>query len=190
MHPCRRKGDQADAERTRVEADARRAERHRHRGWKDAHHHAREVFAVTQLTQHFALEELTFSSTAQRLGIDNTPSLELVARLTILAMGLEKVRALLGVAMHIDSGYRCQELNKAVGGVPNSAHVDGYAADFIAPDYGSPLMIARAIAGSGIAFDQVIQEGNWVHVSFDPRLRGNALTATFGPNGATYSGGV
>jgi hypothetical protein len=143
-----------------------------------------------KLTQHFSLEELTFSSTAQRLGIDNTPSLETVARLTVCAMGLEKVRALLGVPMHIDSGYRCPALNKAVGGVPNSAHVDGYAADFIAPDYGTPLQIARAIAGSGIAFDQCIQEGTWVHVSFDPRARHQALTATFGPNGATYTGGV
>lgn len=143
-----------------------------------------------QLTQHFALEELTFSSTAQRLGIDNAPSLELVARLTKTAMGLEQVRALLGVSMHIDSGYRCPALNRAVGGVPDSAHVQGYAADFIASDFGSPLLIARAIAGSAIAFDQCIQEGNWVHVSFDPRMRHQALTATFGPGGAIYSKGV
>jgi hypothetical protein len=142
------------------------------------------------LTQHFTLEELVFSSTAARLGIDNTPSLEYVARLTKTAMGLEQIRALLGVPMHIDSGYRCPALNKAVGGVPDSAHIEGYAADFIAPDYGSPLMIARAIAGSGIRFDQCIQEGTWVHVSFDPRMRHQALTATFGPGGATYSGGV
>lgn len=143
-----------------------------------------------QLTQHFTLEELTFSSTAARLAIDNTPSLEIVARLTKTAMGLEQVRALLGAPMHIDSGYRCPALNKAVGGVPDSAHVQGYAADFIAPDFGSPLQIARAIAGSGIALDQVIQEGTWVHISFDPRLRHQALTATFGPGGATYAKGV
>jgi zinc D-Ala-D-Ala carboxypeptidase len=143
-----------------------------------------------QLTQHFTLEELTFSSTAQRLGIDNSPTPTLAAHLTRLAMGLEQIRALLGAPMHIDSGYRCPALNKAVGGVLNSAHLDGYAADFVAPEYGTPLQVARAIAGSGIPFDQVIQEGTWVHVSFDPRLRRNALTATFGPNGATYSGGV
>jgi len=143
-----------------------------------------------QLTQHFTLEELTFSSTAQRLGIDNSPTPTIAAHLTRLAMGLEQIRALLGAPMHIDSGYRCPALNKAVGGVPDSAHVHGYAADFVCPDYGSPLMIARAIAGSGIAFDQVIQEGSWVHVSFDPRLRHQALTASFGPGGATYTGGV
>lgn len=145
---------------------------------------------MTQLTHHFSLEELTFSSTAQRQSIDNTPGLDTVACLTICAMGLEKIRALLGAPLHIDSGYRCPALNKAVGGVPNSAHVDGYAADFVCPDYGTPLMIARAIAGSDIAFDQVIQEGTWVHVSFDPRLRHQALTASFGPGGATYRDGV
>lgn len=145
---------------------------------------------MTQLTAHFSLDELTFSSTAQRLGIDNKPDLETVARLTKLAMGLEQIRALLGAPLHIDSGYRCPALNKAVGGVANSAHLDGYAADFVCPDYGSPLQIARAVAGSGIAFDQCIQEGTWVHVSFDPRARRQALTATFGPGGVTYSGGV
>lgn len=145
---------------------------------------------MTQLAAHFSLEELTFSSTANRLGIDNAPSLETIARLTIAAMGMEKIRALLGAPISIDSGYRCPALNKAVGGVPDSAHLQGYAVDFLCPGYGSPLMIARAIAGSDITFDQCIQEGTWVHVSFDPRARHQALTATFGPNGATYSGGV
>jgi zinc D-Ala-D-Ala carboxypeptidase len=145
---------------------------------------------MTQLTAHFALVELTRSNTGERLGIDNTPSLEVVANLTRLAMGLEQVRALLGHPMQIDSGYRCPALNKAVGGVSDSAHVVGFAADFICPEYGTPLEIARAIAGSGIAVDQIIQEGSWCHVSFDPRLRHQALTATFGPGGATYSKGV
>lgn len=192
MQSMRRKSDTQDAEFDSLEAEARRAERYLERfGRTFAHNHSSEALTMTQLTQHFALEELTFSSTAQRLGIDNTPDLGTVAHLTRLAMGLEQIRALLGVPMHIDSGYRCPALNKAVGGVPNSAHVDGYAADFIAPDYGSPTAIARAIAGSGIRFDQCIVEANaWVHVSFDPRMRHQALTATFGPNGATYSGGV
>jgi hypothetical protein len=145
---------------------------------------------VTQLTDHFSLDELTHSSTAVRLGIDNTPDLETVARLTVCAMGLERVRALLGQAMSIDSGYRCPALNKAVGGVADSAHLYGYAADFICPGYGTPAEIARAIVASGIAFDQCIQEGTWVHISFDPRLRRQALTAKFGPGGATYASGV
>ena len=153
---------------------------------------------MTQLTAHFSLDELVFSSTAQRLGIDNTPDAETIQRIMVTAMGLEKIRALLGAPLHIDSGYRCFALNRAVGGVPDSAHISGYAADFKCPEVGSPTVIARMIAGSDIAFDQCITEGNvvgdpskgWCHVSFDPRLRHQALTATFGPNGATYSKGV
>jgi zinc D-Ala-D-Ala carboxypeptidase len=167
---------------------------------------------MTQLTAHFTLEELTRSNTGERLGIDNTPDLNTVAHLTVTAMGLEKVRALLGAPLNIDSGYRCEALEKALTekdfanwcdrhGLPRGdaswpqyfatkAHPQGYAADFLCPGYGSPLMVARTIAGSDIAFDQVIQEGTWVHVSFDPRMRHQALTASFGPGGATYSGGV
>lgn len=143
-----------------------------------------------KLTDHFSLEELCFSSTAQRMGIANAPNLETVTHLTILASGLEKIRALLGHPLHIDSGYRCPALNKAVGGVPSSAHVDGYAADFICPEFGSPLKIAQTIQASGIKVDQCIQEGTWVHVSFAPPLRQQYLTAAFGPGGAIYSKGV
>jgi len=143
-----------------------------------------------QLTDHFVLAELTFSNTAQADGIDNTPDQNTIAHLTILAMGLEKVRALLGAPMNISSGYRCPALNRAVGGVPDSAHIDGYAADFVCPSFGTPADIARAIVASGLVFDQCIQEGTWVHISFDPRARQQALTATFGAGGARYSEGV
>ncbi len=143
-----------------------------------------------QLTGHFSLDELTFSSTAQRMGIANAPNLDTVMHLTILASGLERIRALLGHPLRIDSGYRCPALNRAVGGVPSSAHIDGYAADFICPEFGSPLLIARTIQASGIQVDQCIQEGTWVHVSFAPALRQQYLTAAFGPSGAIYSKGV
>lgn len=145
---------------------------------------------MTQLTDHFSLEELTRSSTAVRLGISNTPDLETVMHLTTCALGLERVRSLLGQPLTIDSGFRCPALNKAVGGVPDSAHLYGYAADFICPDFGTPSDIARAIVASDLEFDQCIQEGTWVHISFDPRARRQALTAKFGPGGATYSSGV
>lgn len=142
------------------------------------------------LTDHFTLEELIFSSTAQRLGIDNTPGLETIAALTRTAMGLEQIRALLSAPMHIDSGYRCPALNKAVGGASESAHVDGWAADFICPGFGEPLAIVKAIEASGIDFDQCIQEGAWVHVSFAPTLRRQILTAHFSTNGTTYTQGA
>ncbi len=143
-----------------------------------------------QLTEHFSLLELTFSSTAERLGIDNTPPDDVIEHLKVTAAGLEKVRAVLGFPLHIDSGYRCDVLNAAVHGSKTSAHLDGYAADFICPAFGTPLEIVRVIVGSGIQFDQCIQEGTWVHISFDPRMRKEVLTAHFQNGQATYTQGA
>ena len=137
---------------------------------------------VMQLSPHFSLEELTFSSTAVRLGIDNTPPPEIVANLTQACSLFEQVRALLGVPMHTDSGYRCPALNAAVGGVPTSAHTLGWALDFTAPLFGTPLDIVRKIVASQMAtqmkWDQLIQEGTWVHISAAPTMRQQVLTAT------------
>ena len=139
------------------------------------------------LTPNFSLEELTFSSTALRMGIDNTPPASIIPNLQALATGLEKVRSYLGGnPVDIDSGYRSQALNAAVGGVADSAHLQGWAADFLCWDYGSPAQIVSALQASGIAFDQLIQEGTWVHISFAPTLRQQVLLAHFGPP-TTYS---
>lgn len=144
-----------------------------------------------QLTPHFALAEFVYSDTANAQGIDNTPSAEIISNLTKTAAGLECVRALLGFALHIDSGYRCLALNKAVKGVWNSAHLTGYAADIKCPEFGTPLQIVEAVVKSGIKFDQCIMEGTWVHISFDPAMRQETLTASFDTNGdATYTPGV
>lgn len=145
-----------------------------------------------KLSEHFTLEELTFSSTAQRRNIDNNPGKDIVENMYKLAAGLEKVRELLGnLPMHIDSGYRSFALNTAVGGAHSSAHTRGWAADFTCPDFGDPITICQKIAASSILFDQVIQEGTWVHISFDPGLRRQLLTAHFVPGGRTvYSLGV
>lgn len=142
------------------------------------------------LSEHFSLEELTFSSSAERLGIDNNAGLEIVTHLTILAQGLEKVRSLLGAPLRIDSGYRCEALNAAIGGAKNSAHMQGFAADFLCPQFGSPTEIVKAIIASDIDFDQVIQEGTWVHISFAPTMRHSILTAHFAGGVATYTQGA
>lgn len=143
-----------------------------------------------QLTEHFSLEELVHSSTAIRLGIDNTPPDEILPNLKVLAQGLERVRSVLGHPIHIDSGYRCEILNAAVRGSKTSAHMQGWAADFICPAFGTPLEIVKVIVGSGIAFDQCIQEGTWVHLSFDPRMRKDVRTAHFRNGEVTYTQGV
>jgi putative chitinase len=91
-----------------------------------------------------------------------------------------------GKPIHINSAYRGDAVNRAVGGVPNSAHTLGYAVDFVCPGFGDPFAIASAIAGSKIQVDQVINEHTWVHVSFDPRYRGERLTLR--TNGGYVSG--
>lgn len=144
-----------------------------------------------QLSEHFSLEELTFSSTAVARGIDNAAPPVIEERLHAVAAGMEKIRALLGFPLHIDSGYRSPALNVAVRGVPTSAHCMGWAADFICPNYGTPFGIVRTIVGDGsIRFDQLIQEGTWVHISFAPPMRQEVLTAHFAGGKATYTRGA
>lgn len=148
---------------------------------------------MTQLTTHFSLEELTHSSTAVRLGIDNTPSDDILTNLQALALGLEQMRVnlkLFNSPIIIDSGYRCEELNTAVHGAHNSAHMSGYAADFICPSYGTPFKIVTDLAATDLQFDQLIMEGTWVHISFDPQMRMQVMTATFDHGIASYSNGV
>ena len=146
---------------------------------------------MTNLSEHFTLEELTFSATAQRKQIDNKPPAEVLENMKRLAAGLEEVRAVLGnKPMRINSGYRSPKLNRAVGGARLSAHMAGYAADFVCPEFGSPLKIVKALAATGIQFDKLIQEGTWVHISFAPEARRQLLTAHFGPNGTSYTAGV
>jgi len=133
---------------------------------------------VMNLTDHFTLEELTFSQTADRLGLDNTPSPDIIVQLTKTSHGLEMIRTLLQAPIHINSGYRSIDVNKAVGSSSTSQHVLGQAVDFIAPQFGRPRDIVEAIRRSRIhiPFDQLILEFNsWVHVSFSPRTRGEML---------------
>lgn len=145
---------------------------------------------MTQLSDHFSLEEMTFSQEAVRAGIDNAPPKELLGRLADTCQQAESVRALLNVPMLISSGYRCAELNALVGGSPNSAHRYGYAMDFICPTVGTPLEICRRIQAAGVRLDQCIQEGTWVHLSFAPTYRMQFLTAKFSAKNATYSQGL
>ena len=125
-----------------------------------------------QLTPHFSLAELTVTNQK----IDNTPSKEVIEVLRTTAFYMEKVRELLGnVAITINSGYRSPDVNRQVGGTSNSSHTYGYAVDFTA--YGhTPLTIANILSKSNLKFDQLIYEKTWVHISFDPRMRGNILT--------------
>jgi|SRR6267378_879861 len=142
------------------------------------------------LSTNFTLEEATSSSTAQRLGIDNSPSADQLTAMQYAASGMETVRAILGQPVHIDSWLRQPALNKAVGGAANSDHMKGFAVDFTCAAFGPPIVVVKALESAGIHFDQLIQEGSWVHISFNPAMRQQVLTAHFGPGGTTYSLGA
>jgi zinc D-Ala-D-Ala carboxypeptidase len=131
-----------------------------------------------QLTSHFSLAELCVSANAVRLGLDNTPTPEVLEHLKVTAALLEQVRSVLGDRpIQVTSAYRGPDVNRAAGGVKTSAHLSGWAADFVCPSFGSPLKTAQAIAAVGVEFDQLIHEhGVWVHISADPKRRRQLLT--------------
>ena len=79
---------------------------------------------------YFSIEEMTKSATAKRLGIDNTPSDKIKKNLTLfIEKILDPIREDWGSPISVSSGYRCPELNKAVGGAKTSGHQYGFCAD-------------------------------------------------------------
>ena len=126
----------------------------------------------TPVTMHFTIEELYASETAKRLGIDNKPSVQKMINLVYLAANvLEPLRVAMGEPVKINSGYRCEKLNKAVGGVYNSQHLKGQAADIcIDGDMTKGRRWFNYIRDH-LNFDQLIWEHDksgtyWIHVSF------------------------
>ena len=146
------------------------------------------------ITPHFQLEEFIASSKATELGIDNTMPDKYFPNLKRLSELLEQVREILGHSIHINSGYRRPELNRAVGGSALSQHMEGLAADIICPSFGNALAVCNAIAKSDLPFDQVIYERTWCHVSITNKglvPRREVLTAHFEPGKkTTYTEGL
>ena len=127
----------------------------------------------TPVTMHFTIEEMYASETAKRLGIDNKPSVQQMINLVYLCANvLEPLRVAMNEPIKIGSGFRCEKLNKAVGGVYNSQHLKGQAADLcIDGDINKGRKWFEYIKNH-LPFDQLIWEKNpktgnyWVHVSF------------------------
>ena len=122
------------------------------------------------MSKYFTLEELTRSAKADRKGIDNTLPNGLKPNITRLLDYLDKVREKFGAPISVSSGYRCPELNRAVGGSKNSQHMQGLAADLAVPELSRLFQTIREMGG----FDQLIWEQPsphrvWVHVSVAPK---------------------
>lgn len=131
--------------------------------------------------KYFTINELTKSSMASRLHINNTPSQEVKDNLNKLIDNvLDPLRELYGKPIIVNSGYRCPKLNKAVGGARNSQHLTGQASDIrtVANTKESNKQLFDIIKNSKLPFDQLINEYdfNWVHVSYGPRNRRQVLT--------------
>ena len=128
---------------------------------------------ATKITMHFTIEELYASATAKARGIQNKPgTAEIINLVYLAAYVLEPLREAMGEPIKIGSGYRCPQLNSAVGGVSNSQHLTGQAADLcIDGDMKKGKRWFEWIK-THLDFDQLIWEKNpktgscWVHVSF------------------------
>ena len=117
-----------------------------------------------KLSPHFTLAEMT---TTNHPDLQDNPSVEIIINLVYLcAVVLEPLRKMLGHAVHINSGYRSARLNKAVGGVPNSYHLTGRAADIFCKNLGEARLILtclREIHQVDLAMIEK-KRGFWVHV--------------------------
>lgn len=131
--------------------------------------------------KYFTLKEFTASDTAKKLRIDNSPSSSIVAHINEAVDNLfDPLRAAweqyckehhLGKAsIKVNSGYRCHQLNDAVGGVKTSGHLSGYAADLY-PMNGQLKKFYNFsrewLAANRVQFDECLDEyGRWVHMSY------------------------
>ena len=126
----------------------------------------------TPITMHFTIEELYASATAKAKGINNKPNVQQTINLVYLtAYVLEPLRVAMNEPIKIGSGFRCQALNKAVGGVYNSQHLKGQAVDLCIDGDMKKGKKWFDYIRKNLPFDQLIWEHNskgsyWVHVSY------------------------
>lgn len=132
--------------------------------------------------KYFNLSELSASATAERFAIDNTPPRVAQQMLTVLVEQLlDPIRRRYGAPIIVTSGYRCPALNTAVGGVANSHHIIGCAADITAGSIEQNRVLFALIidmqAAHAIRFTQLIAEKGyrWLHISYVPGMLRNQI---------------
>ena len=146
---------------------------------------------MVRLSQNFTIQEYIKSQTALRQGIDNTPTEEHMGNATALFRNVvQKVRDQFGVTV-INSGYRGEALNKAVGGSSTSQHCKGEAVDIECP--GTPNYDVAKWIEENLDFDQLILEfytpgipdSGWVHVSYKSEGNRKSVLTAMKENGKT-----
>ena len=121
--------------------------------------------------KYFTLFELCKSTRAKKLGIDNTPGTIATYNLeTLVEKLLDPLREAWGKPLIVTSGYRCPELNNAVGGVKTSHHMRGMAADITTGNRVDNARLMHLLLNKGFKFTQAINENDylWLHLSYDP----------------------
>lgn len=119
--------------------------------------------------KYFSVQELCNSNTAILQKINNKPTQDIELNLIDLITNcLDPLREAYGKPIRVSSGYRCAELNKAIGGTKNSQHLKGQAADLHGKNPEENKKIFEAAKKLKLGFDQLIDEKNfsWVHISW------------------------
>ena len=146
-----------------------------------------------KLTENFSLNELTKSQTAERKGIDNTPSTEHQENLKSLCeMILQPIRDHFGQVVSVSSGYRSPELCVAIGSSTQSQHAKGEASDF--EIFGVSNKELADYIDQNLDYDQLILEywkgedepnSGWVHCSFNTQGNRKQYLRAYKENGST-----
>lgn len=121
--------------------------------------------------KYFTISEMCASNTAKARGIDNTPTTEVEENLEALIDNvLDPLREAWGEPIIVNSGYRCEKLNTAVGGSKTSQHRYGQASDIVPKNKTKARVkeLFQLIQKLGLPFDQLINESDysWVHISY------------------------
>lgn len=125
--------------------------------------------------KHFTFNEFEDSDKARELGIDNRmPELAEAHIVELVDILLDPLREAWGGPLTVTSGYRCPELNRAVGGSETSAHLAGWAADLVPASedprgvQGLVEFAVEWLTATGLPFDQLIDErsggSRWLHL--------------------------
>lgn len=119
-------------------------------------------------------------TTATDTGLPNIPDAVQQVNIEHTRQQMNRVRVAIGKPVNVNSWFRSAPVNSAVGGSKTSAHLSGYAVDFWVRGLTNE-QICDMINAAEIQYDQLIDEFNgskyWVHISFDPRMRGQRLIA-------------
>ena len=138
-----------------------------------------------KLGRFFTLEEMIYSATASRRGLKNNPSEQQIANLRNLVQKvLDPLRCLYSRPIRVNSGFRSPDVNAAVGGVQNSQHTTGCAADIATGSLnGNRVLLGLLLQNAAsLPFDQAISEKtdkygrpSWIHISWSPNPRKQIL---------------